>query len=234
MAIAEDGARHDAFHASAPASYDALAVKANYYAMIEQIDFQIGRIVDALHVSEQLENTVILFHSDHGELLGDHGLVLKGCRFFDGLVRVPMIWSWPARLRRGLESKALVELIDVAPTLLEIADVPPSRTMEGRSLLSLLEGRVDPHFHKLCVVSEFWDSIAGHPDHTHGSMVFDGRWKSIVYHGHPLGEIFDHGTDPGEFDNLWEHTALRAERLKVHLDALAGTVDAGPPRVAEY
>lgn len=83
-------------------------------------------------------------------------------------------------------------------------------------------------------MSEFWDSIGGRPDHTHGSMVFDGRWKSVVYHGHPVGEIFDHAADPGEFDNLWNDPALRAERLKVHLDALAGTISSGPPRILDY
>ena len=105
---------------------------------------------------------------------------------------------------------------------------------QGRSLLPILEGRADPHAHKTHVVSEFKDSIGGHPDHSHGSMVFDGRFKSIVYHGHEVGEIFDHASDPGEFDNLWHDAPLRAERLKAHLDALAATISAGPPRSALY
>jgi hypothetical protein len=65
-------------------------------------------------------------------------------------------------------------------------------------------------------------------------MVFDGRYKSIVYHGHRIGEIFDHATDPGEFDNLWHDVALRAERLQAHCDALAATTFPGPPRSALY
>jgi hypothetical protein len=56
----------------------------------------------------------------------------------------------------------------------------------------------------------------------------------VIYHGHPIGEIFDHATDPGEFDNLWHDLPLRAERLKFHLDAMAGTTSAGPPRSANY
>jgi arylsulfatase A-like enzyme len=99
-----------------PRDYDALEVKANYYAMIMLIDDQLRRIVDALRDTGQLENTIIVFMSDHGELLGDHGLILKGCRFFEGLVRVPLILSWPGHFDHGVASDALVEAIDVAPT----------------------------------------------------------------------------------------------------------------------
>lgn len=224
---------HDKVASHVPEDYDALQVKANYYAMIEFIDAQVARLMDTLRATGQLDNTIILYHSDHGEMLGDHGLVLKGCRFFDGLVRVPMIWSCGDRFRPQA-SDALVELVDIAPTLLEAADIEVPWPMQGRSLLPILEGRADPNSHKSHVVSEFKDSIGGHPDHTHGSMVFDGRYKSVVYHGHPVGEIFDHAADPGEFDNLWHDTALRADRLKTHLDALAATISAGPPRSALY
>jgi arylsulfatase A-like enzyme len=225
---------HDKVASHVPGDYDALLVKANYYAMIQHLDAQFGRIMAALRDSGQLENTIVVYMSDHGELLGDHGLVLKGCRFFDGLVRVPLILSCPGRFRQALASDALVELVDVAPTLLEAAGLEVPWTMQGRSLLPILEGRADPHRHKDRVVCEYKDSVGGHPDHTHGSMVFDGRYKSVVYHGHPKGEIFDHASDPGEFDNLWDDVALRAERLQVHLDALAATISAGPPRSALY
>ena len=160
--------------------------------------------------------------------------MLKGCRFFDGLVRVPMVWSWPGRIKPALASDALVELVDIAPTLLEAAGIEVPWQMQGKSLLPILEGLAEPHTHKSHVVSEFKDSIGGHADHTHGSMVFDGRYKSVIYHGHRKGEIFDQACDPGEFDNLWHNAPLRAERLKVHLDALAATISAGPPRSALY
>ncbi|WP_439578912.1 sulfatase family protein [Elioraea sp.] len=226
---------HDTVASHVPEGYDALAVKANYYAMIQHLDAAFGRIMQALRDSGQIGNTIVLYHSDHGEMLGDHGLVLKGCRFFEGLVRVPMIWSLPDRFHSGVVSEALVELVDIAPTLLEAAGLAVPEPMQGRSLLPILEGRADPHRHRPHVVAEFKDAIAGGGgDRSHGSMVFDGRWKSVVYHGHPVGEIFDHAADPGEFDNLWGDVALRAERLKAHVDALAATVSAGPPRVAAY
>lgn len=230
---------HDLVASKPPDAYDALEVKANYYAMIMLIDDQFRRIVDALRDSGQLDNTLIVYMSDHGELLGDHGLILKGCRFFEGLVHIPMIFSWPERFAKGVQSEALVESVDVAPTLLEAAGLAVPESMQGKSLLPILEGRADPHHHKDCAISEFHDSIGGprHTDHTHGSMVFDGRYKSVVYHGHQVGELYDLQQDPGEFDNLWDDPAareLKMERLKAHLDAMMATVSAGPPRSVAY
>jgi arylsulfatase A-like enzyme len=207
--------------------------------MIMLLDNQLRRIVDVLRDTGQLDNTLIVYMSDHGELLGDHGLILKGCRFFDGLVRIPMIFSWPGELRAGLRSDALVESVDVAPTLLQAAGLEVPRSMQGRSLLPLMRGQADPHHHKPAVISEFKDSIGGpqHADHSHGSMVFDGRYKSVVYHGHRIGELYDTQADPGEFDNLWDDPAareLKLDRLKFHLDAMMATVSAGPERSVAY
>jgi arylsulfatase A-like enzyme len=98
---------------------DAKVKLAKYWAQIELIDENIGRILDALKKSGQRENTVVIFTSDHGEMAGDHGLK-KGCRFYEGLVRVPLIFSWPGHIKQGLKSDALVELVDIAPTLLEL------------------------------------------------------------------------------------------------------------------
>ena len=76
-------------------------VIAAYYAMIELLDDQLGRILDALQATDQLDSTLIVFTSDHGELLGDHGLLYKGCRFFEGLVHVPLVIAWPGELGSG-------------------------------------------------------------------------------------------------------------------------------------
>ena len=74
--------------------------------MIKLIDDQLGRMLSALEETGQLENTIVIFMSDHGELLGDHGLIQKGCRFYDGLVRVPLIFSCPGRIQQGVVSDA--------------------------------------------------------------------------------------------------------------------------------
>ena len=167
-----------------PQDFNAQDIIASYYAMIELIDDNIGRLVAALEETEQRENTVIIFTSDHGETLGDHGLLLKGCRFNEGLVRVPLIISWPGHFPvqeepvledisadedsngeendevedspadapedntppapAGFVSDALVELVDIAPTLLELAGLSLPHGMQGRSLLPILGGEAPP------------------------------------------------------------------------------------------
>ena len=222
----------------APTGFDAGKIKACYYAMIELIDDQFKRLVDALKESGQYDNTIIIFTSDHGEMLGDHGLVYKGCRFFEGLVHVPLVISWPAQIKPQSPRDALVELVDLAPTLLDAANVPIPDRIQGRSLLPLLQGRTGTH--KARVLCEYNDALAGPgmEDHSHGIMVFDGRYKVCVYQGHPeCGEIYDLQEDPGEFSNLWNQpdlAPLQARLVADALDTYMGTCDAGLPRTGRF
>lgn len=220
-----------------PESYDGREAKAAYYAMIELIDHQFGRILDRLEATGELEKTVIVFMSDHGELLGDHGLMYKGCRFFEGLVHVPLIISTPKMVTSSTVSNALVELVDVAPTLLELAgSVIPDR-MQGQSLAPILRGDADIHFHKSTVFCDFNDSVGYSPipDYTQATMTFDGRYKLALYHSHDIGELFDLDSDPGEFENLFddpEYAELRDRLILRHLNRFAGTLDAGIERIS--
>lgn len=212
---------------------DAATLKAAYYAMIKLIDDQLGRILAALDSSGQRENTLIIFTSDHGEMLGDHGLIQKGCRFYEGLVRVPLIWSFPGRFAADLRSPALVELTDIMPTLLEICDLPLPDYLAGESLLPILSGSQSPERHRDYVRCEYIDAL-DMPDGSVASMVFDGRHKLSLYHNHGLGELYDLQADPGEFVNLWDsdrHTALKADLIQRSFDAHMTSLYAGPARI---
>ena len=266
-----------------PEQFNAREVIAAYYAMIELIDENIGRLLDALEETGQRENTVFIFTSDHGEMLGDHGLLLKGCRFYEGLVRVPLIISWPGHFPRpeesplddlsddsgsseenelvpeetpsgsaeedspepptGLVCDALVELIDIAPTLLELAGEAAPAGMQGRSLLPLLYGEAPPHQHRAFVRCEYYRAL--NPDGpgraqyegSYATMYRDERYKIVVYHGHAHGELYDLQEDPGEFENCWDDPAysdLRFDLLRRNFDALAFAVDTGPPQTRPF
>ena len=212
---------------------DAKTLKAAYYAMIKLVDDQVGRMVDALVETGQLENTMIIFMSDHGETLGDHGLIQKGCRFYEGLVRVPLIISWPEKVLSGVENDALVELRDIAPMLLSLAGVDLPDWVDAPSLWPLLTGEKAPEEHRDFVRCEYYNAL-DMQDNTFANMFRDERYKLIVYHGHNLGEFYDLLQDPHEFSNLWddqEHQAKKLELIQRSFDASMLAMDKGPPRI---
>jgi choline-sulfatase len=231
-----------------PEQFDAREKIADYYAMIELLDERIGRLLDELERTGQRENTVVVFMSDHGEMLGDHGLLQKGCRFYEGLVRVPLIVSHPRQFETGHTSDALVELADVAPTLLESCGVDGSTTAErfggmaGESLVPLLEGRGRAGEHRSAVRCEYYhalnpDASGRDPDVRFGTMLRTDGYKLVVYHGHDTGELFDLEADPHEFENRWDdpdYRDVREELLRRNFDRLALAVDRGPAQVGRY
>lgn len=224
-----------------PDEFNAKQVRAAYYAMIELIDDNVGRMLDALEASGQRENTVVIFMSDHGETLGDHGLLLKGCRFYEGLVRVPLICAWPGHFGKGVVRNALVELTDIAPTLLDLADLPVPERMQGRSLLPHLTPGDQPDQHRDYVRCEYYRALnpVANPrfNGTYGTMLRDTQYKLVVYHGHESGELYDLAADPGEFENRWAdpaYAAVKLRLLKQSFDALALATDVGPRQVARF
>ncbi len=206
-----------------------------YWAQIDLIDEQVGRIMDALKRTGQLENTVVIFMSDHGETCGDHGLLSKGCRFYESLVRVPLIISWPGHFEQGIVRQELVELTDIAPSLLELAGLPGGGRMQGRSLLPLLTGRQHKPSFRDHVRSEYYRVLDG--IQSYGTMIRNDRYKLVSYHGTGLGELFDLREDPEEFHDLWEdprHAELKMHLVERNFDELAFAVDVGTRRIGRY
>ena len=217
--------------------------KASYYGMIKLIDEQVGRMLEALSRTGQRDNTVVIFMSDHGEMLGDHGLTAKGCRFYEGAVRVPLVISWPGRFRQGVVADGLVELTDVAPTLAELTGEPLQWT-NGRSLLPILTGDADPARHRGHVRSEYYDALnmylpqePGRHTPCWATMYRDDRHKLVSYHGLDYGELYDLERDPLELTNLWEApaaAALRAKLTQNSFDATVAACDPGPAQIGRF
>ena len=213
---------------------DARALQAAYYAVINLIDDQVGRVLRALDDSAQRENTMIVFTSDHGEMLGDLGLIQKGCRFYEGLVRVPLIIAYPGQFQRDTVSTALVELTDLAPTILEVAGLRVPDEMQGRSLVPILRGDANADSHRAFVRCEYFDALEK-PDATFATMYRDSRYKILVYDGHGLGELYDLESDPWEFEDLWDspdHSRVKCELVQRSFDASnLASIDVGPRRI---
>ena len=214
--------------------------RASYYGMCEVVDRHLGWIIDALDEMGMRENTVVIFTSDHGEMLGDHGLTHKGCRFYDGAVRVPLIFSWPGALKEGFVSDELVELTDIAPTLAEICGAEFPNT-HGHSLLPLMAQRPDrPYISREFVRCEYYNSLneadeAVHP--TYATMLRDRRYKLVTYHTADFGELYDMVEDPQETRNLWEEESFLEKKLQLVKRSFDLTVMCSRPgqrRVGRY
>jgi arylsulfatase A-like enzyme len=168
-------------------------VRAAYWAMCDLIDVQVGRVLDALEQSGQRDNTIVIFMSDHGEMLGDHGIYLKGPFFYEPAVRVPLIVSWPGVVKAGVRSDALVELLDLAPTLLEASGLKPHPGMQGRSLWPLLTGKTSADHHRDDVFCEHYGTTHHRPgqESAYATMLRTKHHKLVVTHGHQGGELYD-------------------------------------------
>ncbi|MDC0322785.1 sulfatase-like hydrolase/transferase, partial [Verrucomicrobiales bacterium] len=177
----------------------------------------------------QADNTLVIFMSDHGEMLGDHGIYFKGPHFYDEAVRVPLVLRLPGVFEGGEIRDGLVELIDLASTMLEVAGVeaPPHR-LQGKSL-------TDPQFKREHVFSEYYNSWT-HGD-AYGSMLRTADEKIVIYHGTGQGEYYDLREDPDEFTNRFKDPEC-SERVRALMqqcfDASVFTMDPGPEREGPF
>ena len=213
-------------------------VRAAYWAMIDVIDAQVGRLLNFLGETGQRENTIVIFTSDHGEMLGDHGIYLKGPYFYEPAIRVPLIISGPGMLNNGSRSNALVELVDLAPTLLAASDMERHPGMQGQSLLPMLSGDAPLDAHRDDVYCEYYNAMGWHREPAaHATMVRDKRYKLVAAHGTNGGELYDLEADAQETRNRWHDADYSSVRLAMQerlIDRMAWTVDALPERQAPW
>ena len=193
---------------------------ADYYAAIEHLDAQVGRILDALEASGQAEKTLVVFTSDHGLAIGSHGLFGKQ-NLYDHSMHSPLIIAGPG-IPKGRRIDALCYLLDIFPTLGELAGVPGPEGSEGRSLAPILAGR--QRTGRDSIFTAYADTQRA---------VRDERWKLIVYPKVHKTQLFDLRNDPGEMHDLAEdpNHAGELERLTELLRDWQGRLDDPQPRV---
>ncbi len=212
-------------------------IRAAYWAMIEVIDRGVGRLLETLEETGQRENTVVIFTSDHGEMLGDHGIYLKGPYFYEPAIRVPLIISAPSMIEGGRRSTALVELVDIAPTILDMCGLRRDPGMQGQSLWPMLNGEAPLDRHREDIYCEFYGSNFRYDPPAHTTMVRTERYKLTVAHGQNTGELYDLYADPNETKNLWDdpsYVGVKVEMLIRLADRMAWTADPLPQREAMW
>lgn len=168
------------------------------------IDDNIGRVLATLQRLGLDRDTVVLFTADHGDLMGERGLLFKGGLHYGALTRVPFIWRDPAQPAAAAVSGALAQTIDIPATVLDRAGLAPTNGMQGRSLLPLMDGRATAVRDALLIEEESQRRDFGFDRRVRMRTLRTATHRCTVWHGQPFGELIDLREDPLELHNLWD------------------------------
>lgn len=185
------------------------------YGMVSLIDDCVGRILQSLQASGQADNTIVIFTSDHGDWMGDHGIMLKGPLHYQGLIRVPFIWSDPEAGKHARRRSDLAGTVDIAQTILDRAGIAPYNGIQGQSLLELpADGQAD---RAMVIESEQIMYRFGQGNRFRVRSLVESRYRLSVSDRDHIGELYDLQEDPHEIENLWDssaHSAVKARLME--------------------
>jgi arylsulfatase A-like enzyme len=190
-------------------------VVSRYFAIITEMDYHLGRILAALDQHGTLDNTLIIYTTDHGDFCGGHGLIDKHFSMYDDLVRVPLLLRWPGHVPAGVTCDRFVSHeLDIAQTLLAAAGVTAPDTFHGCNLLDAARGHGPS---RPDIFAQYFGTASGMYSQR---MLRDRRFK-YVYNPTAFDELYDLEHDPGEIRNLIDDAALQPElaRLRQRLAA---------------
>jgi len=177
--------------------------------MITMIDDAIGRVLKQLEQSGLAENTIVVFTSDHGDYMGDHGLMLKLLLHYQGLIRVPFIWHDPRNPANNTITSELSSSIDIAPTILEAANIQAFNGIQGRDLF---DGNPPD---AVIVEEDSQRSMIAFEDPQRIRTVVTDRYRMSLRQGEDWDELYDLQNDPHEMHNCYEQDDMKDVRSEL-------------------
>lgn len=180
------------------------------YGMIAMVDDAVGKILATLKAQGLDKNTVVMFTSDHGDLMGDHGLMLKHCFHNQGLINVPFIWADPNNVAQS-ETDQLASTMDIGSTVLARAGLSPFNGMQGVDLFA-----DEPVNRTGLVIEEDEIDYNGNcGKYTRTRTFVTGRWRMTLWLEDNFGELYDRDNDPHEINNLWHDPSAAEDKAEL-------------------
>jgi|GEM_PF-29407 len=177
---------------------EARAITALTYGSITMIDDAIGRVLAKLKALGLADNTIVIFTADHGDYMGDHGIMLKLLLHFQGLIRVPFIWNDPRQAQSATVENGLASSIDISSTVLAQAGIQPFNGIQGRDLLST------PAPESILVEEDSQRTMIAFDKMQRVRTIVTERYRMSLRHGEDWGELYDLQNDPHELVNLFD------------------------------
>lgn len=204
-------------------------IRAYYMALVSHVDDCVGKILKTLDEEGLTEDTLVIFTSDHGEYLGDHGRIQKGMPGHDCIINVPFIISYPGKIKQGQIFSQLAEAVDIVPTILDYCGIQTPRFVQGKSLKNLLDEKTTEH--KEQVLVEFFSPF--------GRKESTVRTDSFKYYCDSDGNeiLYDLTKDPDELDNVAENDEYKdvlSDMRKRMIVSLQNALYKGNEVIAEY
>ncbi|MFH1924146.1 MAG: sulfatase [Planctomycetota bacterium] len=192
----------------------------NRLRMLAAVDEGLGRILETLEEIGQLDNTVLVFTSDHGYFNGEHGLSVERRLAYEETARIPLLIRYPRLIEAGITLDELVLSIDLAPTVLDLAGAKSENRMHGHSLVPLLEGEAD-NWRTSFLIEYYTDTVFPRVLNMGYKAVRTERYKYIHYVDlKGMDELYDLQADPYEMDNLLGKPGSRAVLSKMRSELL--------------
>lgn len=183
---------------------EARDITAKTFGQISMIDDSIGAVLATLDRLGLRDNTVLVFFSDHGDYLGDHGLMLKGPMHYQSVIRVPFVWSDPdPRYRRG-RCDDVASILDLAKSVLYRAGLEPYNGIQGEDLGPVMAGGDNFATRSVVIETTTQYPYLGFDGLVSVTSLIDRRWRLSVWQGCEWGELYDVENDPSEIVNLWD------------------------------
>ena len=197
--------------------------------MITMIDDAIGSILETLEKTGQLENTIIIFNSDHGDYMGAFNLLLKGPFAHETVNRVPFIWVDPEGRKAEL-AKGLAASVDIAATILDRVNLKPYYGIQGKSFLPMIAGK--PSCRDYVLIEHEENKVyPGLKDRPNMRNLMTETHRITIYKGLEFGELYNLQTDPMACQNLWEEpdaAPIKAEMMHLLSQAMLDAIEPGP------